>query len=563
MRNWRINLIFISLIFFGSIITLKLINLQIINGGFWKAQALGQQEHISQIKSDRGEIFFNKKEKALAINKDIFPIYVSPEKFSEKEETFEILEEIFGLEKDLLRAKIQNNKSWGLIKRKPTREELLKFKETKLDGVYLTKDVERYYPQENLASHIIGFLGGENKGQYGLEGYYDKDLSGEEGITQIGKGRFGDLFLFDSKIIKPSKFGTDLILTIDYNIQFIAESLLKETLQINKAKGGEVIVANPNTGEIIAMAVLPNFNPNEYFKEKKLGIFQNSSIQKLFEPGSVFKPFTMAFALNEKILTPQSTFEDKGFVKIGPEVIHNYNQKVWGKVTMNEVLQHSINVGVVFVQSKIPQKTFWDYFEKFGFTKLTGIDLQGEVSSENLNLKKGRDINYATASFGQGIEMTSVQLVKAFCAIANGGRLIKPTLVKEIIRGSEIMKVFPEVSEDFIISDETVAQLVKMLVNVVEQGTGKGAKLQGYYIAGKTGTAQIPYTSLGIKKAGYSEKTIQSFIGFAPAFDPEFLIFIKLFEPETRESSISTTPLFKKLAKYIINYYQIPPDYEE
>jgi len=562
MPNWRINLVFIFLTLFAITIILKLVDIQITNGGFYRAQALGQQKYLTQIEPTRGEFFFNKGDKELAVNKKIFSIYISPEEISQKEEVSQILSEIFGLEKELLLSKIQGNKAWELVKRRINKEELSKFEKIKLEGVYLKKESERYYPQENLASHIVGFLGGENMGQYGLEGYYDEILKGAEGIEQIEKGARGDLALFDSKIIKPLEFGTDLILTVDYNIQFMTESILKEALEINKAESGEIIVINPYDGEILAMAILPSFNPNKYFEENNLEIFQNSSIQKLFEPGSIFKPFTMAIALNEEKITPQTTFEDKGFVKIGPETIKNYNERVWGERTMTEVLERSINTGAVFVQSLLEHEIFWDYFEKFGFTQPTGIDLQGEIFSKNLNLKDGRDINYATASFGQGIEVTSIQLVRGFCAIANGGKLVTPHLVKEQKKGELITKITPEVSEDSIISLKTDNDLITMLVNVVEQGTGKAAKVPGYHIAGKTGTAQIPYTNLGIKEAGYSEKTIQSFIGFVPAFNPKFLIFVKLFNPQTKEAAISVAPVFQKLAKYIIDYYQIPPDYE-
>jgi len=562
MTNWRINLVFIFLILFAIAIILKLADIQVTNGGFYRAQALGQQKHLTQIEPTRGEFFFNKGNKELAINKKIFSVYISPEEIFRKEEVSQILSEIFGLEKELLLSKIQGNKAWELVKRRINKEELSKFEEIKLEGVYLKKESERYYPQENLASHIIGFLGGENRGQYGLEGYYDEILKGAEGIEQIEKGARGDLALFDSKIIKPLEFGTDLILTVDYNIQFMAESILKEALEINKAEEGEVIVINPYDGEILAMAILPSFNPNKYSEENNLEIFQNSSIQKLFEPGSIFKPFTMAAALNEEKITPQTTFEDKGFVKIGPETIQNYNKRVWGERTMTEVLEKSINTGAVFIQRLLEHEVFWDYLEKFGFTEPTKIDLQGEIFSKNPNLKNGRDINYATASFGQGIEITSIQLIRGFCAIANGGKLVKPHLVKEQKKGELITKITPEVSQDSIISLKTDDDLITMLVKVVEQGTGKAAKIPGYHIAGKTGTAQIPYTNLGIKEPGYSEKTIQSFIGFAPAFNPKFLILVKLFNPQTREAAISSAPVFQKLAKYIIDYYQIPPDYE-
>jgi len=390
-------------------------------------------------------------------------------------------------------------------------------------GEILATNIEetfRRYPQESMASQVIGFLGGEGVGQYGIEGYYDKTLQ-----------------------------DSDIFLTLDYNIQFMAEKLLGEAGKDLGIEAGQIIVTEPATGRILALADFPSYNPNSYYKVEDFKIFQNSAIQKIFEPGSIFKPITMAVALDQGKVNPQTTFFDSGQIKIGKDIISNYDGRFFGEQTMTQVLEKSINTGAVFAEEQIGHAVFLDYLSRFGFFEPTGIDLQGEISSENKELKKGYEVNFATASFGQGIEVTPIQLVRAFCAIANGGKLIKPyTSEKEL--GS--------FSPDQVISSKTASQLTAMLVSVVEQGPyTKRAKIPGYYIAGKTGTAQVPEAGV------YStEKTIQSFVGFAPAFNPRFLILVKLDNPKTKTAEYSAVPMFQELAKYIIDYWQIPPDYE-
>jgi cell division protein FtsI/penicillin-binding protein 2 len=354
------------------------------------------------------------------------------------------------------------------------------------------------------------------------------------------------------------KAGADVILTLNYNIQFMAEKLLKEAKENLDFESGQIIVGDPYTGKIIAMAEFPNFNPNEYTKEiNNIEIFQNSCIQKLFEPGSVFKPITMAAGLDTQTITPQTKYYDDGFLKIGGYTIRNFGQRAWGERTMNEVLEKSINTGAVFVERQIGPQTFLKYIENFDFFEPTGIDLQGEVSSNNSNLKEGYEVNFATASFGQGIEITPIQLFKGISVIANGGKLIKPYVVEKIIKDGKEIKTLPSISNESVISPQTANQLTAMMVNVVEHGYGKEGRIPGYYIAGKTGTAEVP------EGGDYSlNRTIQTFVAFAPAFNPKFLILVKLDNPKASTAEYSAAPIFKEMAKYIIDLWQIPPDYE-
>jgi len=537
MVRWRINLILITLICLGLVLLGQLFYLQIIKGDFYKALAqglfdIGQERKVK----DRGEIFFRNGE-VLAVNIDWPLVFVSPNEITDKEKTAEQLATIFSLNKDQILEKLKKDNLYEVIKKRISPEEKEKIQQLNLKGVYIGKEKVRYYPQEDFASQLVGFVDVNGEGQYGLEKFYNE-------------------VLWDEKNQKSQ----DIVLTVDYAIQFQAEKLLKKAKEELKIESGEIIVMDPKTGEILALANFPNFNPNNYSTITDFDIFKNSATQKLFEPGSLFKPITMAAAIEEGKVTPQTTYIDNGYVKIGGWTIYNYNKKVWGERTMTEVLENSINTGAIFAEQRLGNNNFLKYFEKFGFTKPTTIDLP-EIYSENKEFKKGYDVNFVTASFGQGIEMTPIQLITAYTVFANNGKLVKPLIVKKIISADGVKEIESATDTEAIISPKTASQVTAMLVSVVENGSGKLARLPGYYIAGKTGTAQIPWSSLGIDKKGYSDNSWQSFIGFAPAFSPRFLILVKLTNPQTKTSEYSAVPIFAELAKYLIDYWQIPPDY--
>ncbi|MFC1663641.1 peptidoglycan D,D-transpeptidase FtsI family protein [Patescibacteria group bacterium] len=552
MKNWRINLILIFIILFGATIVSRLIYIQVLNQEYYKALAQGQQKILETMQGERGEIFFNGGQ-ILATNVESQYLFISPREIEEKTTTVESLSEILNVNKDMILEKMEKDNSFEIIKQRLEEEEIAAVKELNLTGVYFGPEIWRSYPQESLASQVVGFLGGNTEGQYGIENYYDDILQGKKGL------------------IERAKKGSDIWLTLDYNIQFRAEKLLKQAKEDLGIGGGQIIVLDPNSGKILALANFPGFDPNKYEEyAKDQEIFQNGAIQKIFEPGSVFKPITMAAALDQEKITPQTTYVDPGMIKIGGWPIYNYDQRVYpGETTMTEVLEKSINTGAVFVERELGHNLFLKYIEKFGFFEPTEIDLQGEIYSENKEFKKGYEINFATVSFGQGIEITPIQLARAFSVIANGGKLVKPYLVEKISENgflsqdSKVIEIQPEISENNIISSRTASQLTAMLVSVVKNGFAKSAQVPGYYVAGKTGTAQISFSALEIPGEGYSDKTWQTFVGFAPAFNPQFLILIKLDNPKTKTAEYSAVPIFKDLAKHIIDYWQIPPDYEE
>ncbi len=314
---------------------------------------------------------------------------------------------------------------------------------------------------------------------------------------------------------------------------------------------------NPKTGMVITMANYPNFDPNQYGKTQ-IKVFVNSAIGPVYEPGSVFKPITMAIALDQGVVTPMSTYQDKGFVKIGGYTIDNADKKIFGEQTMTQVLEKSINTGIIYVERLLKKDTIKTYLNKFGFGHKTGIDLPSEGTGDISRLETGREIYFATAAFGQGITVTPIQLVRAFSAIANDGILPKPKVVESIEKDGKIQDSISEkdvIQEQNIISPNTANRLTAMLVSVTENGTGKRAKIPGYWIATKTGTAQIP------DKGGYGEDTIHTIVGFGPAYDAQFVILIKLTRPQgVRFAAVSVAPLFRDIAEYLLNYWEISPE---
>ena len=563
--NWRTNIILIFFVIFGAAIVSRLFFLQILEGKLFQAQALGQQVAFNSVIGQRGQIFCQNSQekkgsegsgelKSLAINKDSWTISVNPKDILDKEVFAEKLSQNIGETKEQILLELNSQNPYVVLKKGLSSEESDKIKALNLKGLSWENIPDRFYPQGELASQALGFLGGSNSGQYGIEGYYEDVLGGKVGIKEAKSGLESILSNSDP----ASLDGSDIYLTIDYNIQFQAEALLKQEQIKDDIDSGQIIVLKPDTGRILALANFPDFNPNQYSKEKDLEIFQNSVVQKLFEPGSIMKPFTMAAALNEGKITPDTTYVDTGVVTFGTKSIHNFANEVYGKQTMTQVLESSINTGAVFAEQTLSHNVFFNYMDKFGFNQKTGIDLQGEVYSHNDNLKSGPDMNYATASFGQGIELTPMQIAKGFCAIANGGKLVKPYIVEKIVNGKDEVYSRPEISEP-IVSKQTISQLNSMLINVVDKGFNSVAKIPGYYLAGKTGTAQVPLKN----GRGYEiDKTIQSFVGYGPALNPQFLILVKLDNPKVPKSSLSAVPVFKELAQYIINYWKIPPDYD-
>lgn len=569
MKNWRFYTLvfFVGLIF--AIIIFRLFSLQILRYGFYRNLAAGQHQIFQEIVPARGEIFMKDRFAnsgsitdffPAAINKSLWKVYAVPKNIETKEETVQKLSPLLGVKEEILMEKISKpDDPYEPLANKINDEIAEKIKVLNLEGIDMEKESWRYFPVEEMASHLIGFVGYDSDkkiGRYGLEEYYEKELAGRAGLIEARKDSTGEIISVAGKIIQEPEDGADLILTIDPNIQFFVEKKLKETIEWLSAEKGTIIVMEVKTGAIKAMANWPSFNPNEYNQVKDIILFKNPAIQEVFEPGSIFKPITMAGALDKGAVSPNTTYEDKGRLEMAGYVIKNALDRVWGIQTMTEVLEKSLNTGAVFAQQKLGKEDFKKYVEKFGFDEKTDIDLKGEVKGNISNLNKKRDLEYATASFGQGISVTSIQLIFALAAIANDGVLMRPYVVEKIIYSDKKEKITKPEQVRRVISSDTASRLTAMLVSVIKNGYGKKAGVKGYLIAGKTGTAQIPDFQTG----GYSDEVIHTFGGFFPALDSRFAVFIKIDKPRgINFAADSVAPVFNKIAEYILNYYEIPP----
>lgn len=543
MKRWRVYVV--AFIFFvgGAIILNRLFVIQILQSGYYKALAMGQQG-INV--GERGKIFFNKGE-PLAINSVRKIISFDVSKIADKEAAAKSVSSILKIEEKEVLKVIDSDDPEIVVN---SDEEYSNLKKLDILGLMLKEKDIREYPQGAFASQVVGFVGGEGEGQYGLEGYYEDILEGKSALEE-------------DSMFSANFNGSDIYLTIDYKIQDFAEKALEEAKSTLSIEGGQIIVMDPATGRILALANYPNFDPNQYSKEKNFNVFQNTAVQKLFEPGSIFKPLTMAAAIDQGKITPETTYTDSGSVSSGRWTIYNFGKKSYGLKTMTQVLENSINTGAVFAEKQLGNDLFLAYVKKFGFFEPTGIDLQKEASSQNPELKKGYEVNYMTAAFGQGIELTPIQMLRAYSAIPNGGKMVKPYVVDKIVTDGKTKVISPQVDKDPVISPETASKVVKMMVSVVDNGFAKKAKVPGYYIAGKTGTAQISFSAINEAKSGYSDKTWQTFMGFAPAFSPKFLMLVKLDNPQSSTAEYSSVPVFKNVAKEILDYLEIPPDYED
>ena len=573
--NLRINLFLVGVVLFSGLVLYRLFILSIVRHSAYSLTAQAQNENISNLLV-RGNIYMSDKnsEIVLSATNRKFPLaYIIPQDISpdKKDKVAEELTMILGVGKDELRSKIDtNSSSIKVVARRVTNGQVEQIESLKLKGVGISYETDRFYPGASLGANVIGFLGydadGRRAGQYGIEGYYNSDLSGKDpDVASLFKiadpsllfKLFKQIFKKDNEsVVVESSFDrpADFVLTLDKNVQTFVEDKLKMLIEKWSAIGGTMLVQDPKSGKILAMADWPTFDPNNYSASNP-SVFLNRSIQGVYEPGSSFKPITMSAGIDLSKITPQTTYEDVGYFNVAGYTIHNFSEKVFGRQTMAQVLEKSINTGVMFVENTIGDDNFLNYVINMGLGQKTGIDLPGEVSGDITNLYSGRKINYLTASFGQGIAVTPLQLINVYSTIANGGKLMRPYIVDRIIKeGGKQVVSQPEVVS-IPISEKTAIKLQSMLVSVVDNGFDK-ARIPGYDVAGKTGTAQIPDGS-----GGYSEEEfIHNFVGFAPAYDAKFTILIKMDRPEgITFAADSLSPIFKEIAAFLLNYYNIPP----
>lgn len=467
-------------------------------------------------------------------------------------------EEESKLKAENLERKLANkNLFWVLLERKIPLKLKEKIETLQIPALGFEHDDKRFYPEASMAAHILGFVGsdklGHDTGYFGLEGFYDRVLRGKPGRASLDIDPLGiPILIGNYRSIEP-KAGQSLFLSLDRTIQFMVENKLKKAVEKYQAKEGTVIIMDPKTGNILSLASYPNYNPG-FYSQFDQNLFKNPGVADTYEPGSTFKVISMAAALDLSLVQPSDTCPVcSGPRQIGGFEISTWNKKYYPNSTMTEVIQHSDNIGMTYVGEKLGLDNFHKYIKKFGFGEKTGIDLQEETTGLIREKVNWHQIDLSTAAFGQGIAVTPIQVVQAVGAIANQGKLNPPRLALNLgdDQNIEVIKK-PEAKQ--VISAKTAAQITEMMVNAVEKGEAQAFKPKGYRIAGKTGTAQIPL------EGHYDEnKTVASFVGFAPADDPKFVMLVRFTEPGTSPfGSETAAPTFFEISKELFNYFKIP-----
>jgi cell division protein FtsI/penicillin-binding protein 2 len=517
----------------------------------------------------RGEVFLRDRDGKLypvATNRDTYQVYAEPRNIKEPAKIAVILAPMLVLDQTELEKKLTGSGLYTPLGRGVSEDLARQIKESLekeglSSGIRMNREPARLYPEEGMGGHVLGFVGadakGERKGRYGIEGYWDKELSGTPGFIAAEKDIGGRWIPLADKKIEPAQDGVDLILTLDRAIQYYACARLKEAVSRHGAEGGSVVVLDPKTGSVLALCGAPDFDPNNFSKTENIASFNNPAIFLQYEPGSVMKPLTMAAAIDQGKLSPQSTYEDPGEMKFGPFTVKNSDGQAHGVQTMTQVLEQSLNTGAIYAARTVGLNAFRDYLERFGFGEKTGIELDTESAGDLSVLKKKGEIYLATASYGQGISANVLQLAAAYGALANRGVLMQPRIVETIKWSDTHEEKIPPKEVRQAVSARTAALLGGMLVSVIENGHGKKAGVSGYWVAGKTGTAQIPRQD----GPGYmSDVTIGTFAGFAPVDDPKFVMVVRIDKPQgAKFAESSAAPLFGDIAKFLLGYYHIEP----
>jgi cell division protein FtsI/penicillin-binding protein 2 len=518
--------------------------------------ALAEEEHQAEvtIRPRRGAIY-DRDGFLLAADTFQYAVSASPPMISDPYATADRLFPLLRMSRDETLDALTSDAAWIPLARgvdQPLGETIL---EWEITGIQVESQAKRVYPGGTLSAHLLGFVNDNDNGFYGIEGYYDAMLGGASGLRQGERDPFGSSIPIGPGQYIPPRDGKSLVLTIDRTAQYVVERELADAIARYQAESGTVVVLDPKTGAVLAMASWPTYDPN-HFAETDQKLFPNPAVSEQYEPGSVFKVITMAAGLDSGVVTPESTIYDGGMIEVGGRTIYNWDRQSHGVVDMTTVLGKSLNVGAAQVAVTLGKERFYTYVRRFGFGRVNEVDLDSESTG---TLKTPGDPDWhesdlGTNSFGQGIAVTPLQMAVAMVAVANDGLLMKPYVVKEFIEGDHIVSVQPTVVRRVILA-QTAQTLTDMLVTAVNEET-ELARVSGYRVAGKTGTAQIPVPG------GYHPTlTVASFAGYLPADDPAILILVVIHKPQTSPwGGQVAAPVFAHIAQQLAVLFDIPPD---
>lgn len=535
-------------------VTCQAFRLQILQHEDMVKKADRQHQRVVPLTPARGAIM-DRNGTPLAVSVEMDSCYAEPRHIQDIDGTAAVLAPFLGTSKQELLKKLTGNKNFVWLERRLTPELSLRVKNLKLRGIGFVPESKRFYPNLEIASHVIGFTGLDPAGLEGVELKYDSVILGNTGYLVTERDALGRDIAHKNALIKNSSPGKNLILTLDKNIQYIAEKELSKAVIASGAKNGIALVMESDSGKILAMANYPNFNPNSYFRYSQTEL-RNRAIADSFEPGSTFKIFLISAALEEKLVKPNEVFNcENGSYKIADRTIHDTHS--FAHLSVSDILKHSSNIGAAKIGYKLGDERLSRYLRNFGFGVRTGIDLPGESAGNLRSNRRWYGIDLAAISFGQGVTASAIQLATAVSAVANGGTLMKPYLVERILddSGREVQKFEPQALRR-VISEETARKVTRMMESVTtDGGTGLNAAVEGFRVAGKTGTSQ----KVDAVTRGYSAtKRTASFIGFIPADKPRLTILVVIDEPKTSPyGGIVAAPAFREIAQNSLGYLKV------
>jgi cell division protein FtsI/penicillin-binding protein 2 len=560
--SWRLLLLGVLFCAAGLVLTARLAQLQIVSHGHYAVEAEDEHMGVEKVFPPRGAIL-DRNGYPLALTLDTYDIYINRKVWQDEKlaaDGAEALSSVLGRRPDEIRAALgAETDGDALVAGSIGYDAGRKIIEMGVPGVKATATIVRFHPEGDLASTLLGFVGRDQTGLAGLEVDLQDQLGGSAGTLYFERDSMGNPIPFGYRQITQSEPASDVRLTIDRYIQEATEQALDAAIEKNGANGGSIIVMEPKTGAILAMASRPSFKLSQLdlTDETKMDLYRNRAVTDLYEPGSVMKVVTMSTAVDLGLVTPNTTYEDTGMAYVGGYAIENWDFSVNGTTTMTQLLQKSLNTGAVWVGEQIGPERFYDYVKRFGYGEPTGVGLGGEAAG---TVRTSDDPEWypsdlATNSFGQGISVTPLQMITAVAAIANGGVLMRPYIVEDIVGPDGNHETQPQVVRR-VISEATSRTLTAMMNDVVEGVPSHGARVQGYHVAGKTGTSFISVPG------GYApDRVITSFVGFAPVSDPRMIVLVKIDEPQgERLGGTVAAPVFAELAPKILSYLGVPPD---
>ena len=540
-----------------TLIWLRLFYWQVLSHELLSNLADNQHFFRLEIPPARGEIR-SRDGTPLVANQTAYLVFAEKKYVDDIEEYSEKLAPILEEEEASISGLLNEHDVWVPIKHQVDEQTVDKIKELELAGLGFEREDKRFYSETSMAAHLLGFVGkdalGKPKGYFGLEGFYDKELAGQPGFLLQERDAYGNPIVIGKIDRIEPKHGRSLVLYLDKTVQFIAETKLKKALEKYGAKAGNVVILDPKTGGILASASYPNYDPL-LFSEFPDEYYRNPIVADTYEPGSTFKPLVMAKAFELKKLKPTDTYDESGPVTVSGYQIKTWNSEYHGKISMSEILQYSSNVGMVYISSMLGKDGMLSLLSDLGLGSKTGIDLQEEAETFMRDESEWRDIDLATTSFGQGIAITPIQMIRAIAAIANNGVLMEPRLVKEIVSEDGKKIEIPPKETRRLYSAPTAKVIAELMVDAVEYGEAQWTVTKGFRIAGKTGTAQIP-----VEGHYDSDKTIASFVGFGPVENPRFVMLVTLREPTSSPwGSETAAPLFFDIANELFPYFGMYP----